>query len=133
MEGKNFDDAELAGQLSAEEFRVLRRSGTERPFTSPLNDERRPGSYHCRVCDTELYRGTAKFDSGCGWPSFDAEVDTDKVTRIRDTSHGMIRVEIRCTTCDSHLGHVFPDGPTETGTRHCVNGVCLTFRPDQKS
>lgn len=124
-----YDDGDLAGRLSPEEFRVLRRNGTERPFTSPLNDERRSGSYHCKVCDTELYGGTAKFDSGCGWPSFDAEVDTDKVTRIRDTSHGMIRVEIRCATCDSHLGHVFPDGLTETGMRHCVNGVCLVFRP----
>ncbi len=126
-----YDDNDLAGRLSSEEFRVLRRNGTERAFTSPLNNESRPGSYHCKVCDTMLYRGTAKFDSGCGWPSFDAEVETEKVTRIRDMSHGMIRVEIRCATCDSHLGHVFPDGPTETGMRHCVNGVCLTFRPTE--
>ena len=125
-----FDDAELAGRLSPEEFRVLRRQGTERPFTSPLNEEKRSGTYHCKVCESALYTGEAKFDSGCGWPSFDREVDTDKVRRIRDTSHGMIRVEIRCAHCDSHLGHVFPDGPTETGNRHCVNGVCLSFKPD---
>lgn len=119
----------LKQKLTPEEYRVLRMNGTERPFTSPLNNESRAGTYHCKVCDTLLYTGEAKFDSGCGWPSFDKEVSTDKVTRIRDSSHGMVRIEIRCTTCDSHLGHVFPDGPTETGTRHCVNGVCLAFRP----
>lgn len=119
----------LKQKLTPEEYRVLRMNGTERPFTSPLNKESRAGTYHCKVCDTALYTGEAKFDSGCGWPSFDKEVSTDKVTRIRDISHGMIRIEIRCSTCDSHLGHVFPDGPTETGTRHCVNGVCLAFRP----
>ena len=127
---QEFDDAELAKKLSPEAFRVLRRNGTERPFTSALNGESRKGTYHCKVCDTALYSGEAKFDAGCGWPSFDREVFTDKVTRIRDVSHGMVRFEIRCSTCDSHLGHVFPDGPTETGTRHCVNGVCLTFRPN---
>ncbi|MBL6619060.1 MAG: peptide-methionine (R)-S-oxide reductase MsrB [Flavobacteriales bacterium] len=131
MSDTGYDETDLLGRLSPEEFRVLRRNGTEAPFTSPLNEERRQGSYHCKVCNTLLYKGSAKFDSGCGWPSFDAEADTDKVARIRDTSHGMIRVEIRCATCDSHLGHVFPDGPTETGMRHCVNGVCLDFRPEE--
>lgn len=130
MGAEGFEDDDLLSRLNPEEFRVLRRNGTERPFSSPLNEEYRLGTYHCKVCDTALYNGTAKFDSGCGWPSFDAEIQTEKVTRIRDVSHGMIRIEIRCSTCDSHLGHVFPDGPTETGTRHCVNGVCLTFRPD---
>ena len=125
-----YDDADLVGRLSPEEFRVLRRNGTERPFTSGLNQETRKGNYHCKVCDTALFAHSAKFDAGCGWPSFDQEIEGARVTRIRDTSHGMIRVEIRCAECDSHLGHVFPDGPTETGTRHCVNGVCLTFRPD---
>lgn len=131
VEHQTFDDEELAGKLTPEEFRVLRRNGTERPFSSPLNDEQRGGTYHCRVCQTALYSGEAKFDAGCGWPSFDREADTDKVKRLSDNSHGMVRVEIRCATCDSHLGHVFPDGPTETGTRHCVNGVCLAFVPDQ--
>ena len=130
MGAEGFEDDDLLSRLNPEEFRVLRRNGTERPFSSPLNEEHRLGTYHCKVCDTALYNGTAKFDSGCGWPSFDAEIQTEKVTRIRDASHGMIRIEIRCSTCDSHLGHVFPDGPTETGTRHCVNGVCLTFRRD---
>lgn len=130
MGAEGFEEDDLLSRLDPEEFRVLRRNGTERPFSSPLNEENRMGTYHCKVCDTALYSGNAKFDSGCGWPSFDAEIQTEKVTRIRDVSHGMIRIEIRCATCDSHLGHVFPDGPTETGTRHCVNGVCLTFRPD---
>ena len=130
MAPKDLSDKALQAKLTSEEFRVLRKNGTERPFSSPLNEEGRSGTYHCKVCHTALYSGTAKFDSGCGWPSFDSEVESKKVTRIRDISHGMIRVEIRCTTCDSHLGHVFPDGPTDTGARHCVNGVCLTFKPD---
>ncbi|MGB1572950.1 MAG: peptide-methionine (R)-S-oxide reductase MsrB [Flavobacteriales bacterium] len=128
-----YDDAGLVGRLTPEEFRVLRRNGTERPFTSELNGETRQGNYHCKVCDTALFAHSAKFDSGCGWPSFDQEIEGARVTRVKDTSHGMIRVEIRCAECDSHLGHVFPDGPTETGTRHCVNGVCLTFRPAEES
>ena len=93
----------------------------------------RKGTYHCKVCDTALYSGEAKFDAGCGWPSFDREADTDKVKRLSDNSHGMVRVEIRCATCDSHLGHVFPDGPTETGNpplrQWCMPGLCAGPRP----
>ena len=93
----DYDDAELIGRLSPEEFHVLRRSGTERPFTSELNGETRSGNYHCKVCDTALFAHTAKFDSGCGWPSFDEEIEGARVTRIRDTSHGMIRSHgMRC-------------------------------------
>ena len=123
------DDCDLVRQLTPEEFRVLRRNGTEPPFTSKLIAESRPGTYHCKVCDAALFEHSAKFKSDCGWPSFDREIEGARVTRIQDTSHGMSRVEIRCAECDSHLGHVFEDGPTETGTRHCVNGICLNFRP----
>jgi len=125
----NKDDA-FKEKLSPEAYRVLRQNGTERPFSSGLNQESRSGTYHCAACDTALFAHTAKFDAGCGWPSFDQEIDSEKIQRITDTSHGMVRVEIRCKECDSHLGHVFPDGPTETGTRHCVNGVSLSFKPD---
>ncbi len=130
MESPLNKDDTFREKLSPEAYRVLRQNGTERPFSSELNQETRSGTYHCAACDTALFAHTAKFDAGCGWPSFDEEIHSDKIQRITDSSHGMIRVEIRCTECDSHLGHVFPDGPTETGTRHCVNGVSLSFKPD---
>jgi len=115
-------------KLSHEEHRVLRESGTERPHTSELNLEWRNGTYHCKGCDMRLFDSASKFNAGCGWPSFDREVPDANISRIVDQTHGMIRIEVRCSKCDSHLGHVFPDGPTETGTRYCINGVCLTFR-----
>jgi peptide-methionine (R)-S-oxide reductase len=123
--------AEWREQLTPEQYRVLREQGTERPGTSELNGEWRAGTYRCRGCGTELFRAEAKFDAGCGWPSFTDPLDVDRVRTLEDTSHGMRRVEVRCATCDGHLGHVFPDGPGESGDRYCMNGVVLEFVPDE--
>lgn len=129
----NLSDDEWRARLTHEEHRVLRESGTERPHSSPLNAEWRHGAYHCKGCGVKLFESASKFDAGCGWPSFDRESSSAQIKQILDRTHGMVRVEVRCSSCDSHLGHVFPDGPTETGTRYCINGVCLTFRPEEAS
>ncbi|MCZ4408978.1 peptide-methionine (R)-S-oxide reductase MsrB [Cryomorphaceae bacterium 1068] len=114
-------------ELSAEEFRVLREKGTERAFTGKYNLHFKDGLYKCRACDNELFTSESKFESGCGWPSFDNQVSENAVVTKRDTTHGMIRTEILCGNCGSHLGHVFNDGPTETGLRYCVNSVSIDF------
>jgi len=116
--------------LSEEEHRVLRENGTERPGSSEFNAEWREGCYACKGCGKTLFESDSKFDAGCGWPSFDREEEAANLVKVVDRSHGMVRVEVRCSGCDSHLGHVFPDGPTSTGTRYCINGVCLTFSPN---
>lgn len=118
-------DEEWREMLSPEAYRVLRQNGTERPFSSPFHETGVANAFSCQGCGTLLFSGSHQFDSGCGWPSFDREWKQASVTEHLDRSHGMIRVEVRCSTCDSHLGHVFPDGPTETGKRYCINGVCL--------
>jgi len=116
-------------QLDEEAYRVTREKGTEYPGSGKFLYNKETGIYHCVCCSTELFSSEQKFDSGCGWPSFDNCFD-GKVEYIKDTSHGMIRIEIVCANCDSHLGHVFDDGPTETGKRYCVNSVSLTFSPE---
>lgn len=127
-------DDEWKAQLSPEEYRVLRRSGTERAFSGEYTDTETVGVYHCRACGTELFRSDTKFHSHCGWPSFYAPSDSDAVTQIEDRAHGMLRVEIRCASCDSHLGHVFPDAPqTPTGDRYCINSVSLSLEPAAES
>lgn len=123
------DEQELKQKLTPEEYRVLREKGTEPPFSGKLLHEKRSGTYNCRVCDTSLFASTAKFDSGTGWPSFDQAIP-GSIREISDESHGMRRVEIVCATCGSHLGHVFDDGPTETGKRYCLNSVCLDLKPE---
>ena len=119
-------DALEAG-LSEDERRVLLEHGTERAFCGVFLDNKLEGVYCCRLCGLPLFRSSAKFDSGTGWPSFFAPYDDAHVRTIRDSSHGMIRTEIVCARCGSHLGHVFPDGPPPTGDRHCLNSVSLSF------
>ena len=118
---------ELTAALNDEERDVLLNHGTQAPFCGVFLDNKREGIYTCRFCGLPLFRSSAKFDSGTGWPSFFQPFDEKHIRRIRDTSHGMIRTEIVCARCDSHLGHVFPDGPPPTGERHCLNSVSLAF------
>lgn len=122
-------DAEWREQLSPEQYYILRQAGTERAFTGPFWNSKDKGIYRCAGCGEELFVSDTKFDSGCGWPSYFEPVKPDVVTEIRDTSHGMVRTEIRCATCNGHLGHVFPDGPPPTGLRYCINGYAMTFEP----
>lgn len=120
-------EQEYKDKLTPEQYHVLREKGTERPFTGEHNTNYDSGVYSCAACGNELYKSDQKFDSGCGWPSFDDEVE-GAIERKRDTTHGMIRTEIMCSNCGSHLGHVFNDGPTATGIRHCVNSLSLDFK-----
>jgi peptide-methionine (R)-S-oxide reductase len=113
-------------ELSPAQRAVLREHATERPFTSPLNDEKRAGDYLCAGCGARLYVSDTKYNSGSGWPSFWDAVP-DAVATTTDTSHGMTRIEVHCAACQGHLGHVFPDGPRPTGLRHCINGLALEF------
>ncbi len=119
-----------AAELTPEERSVLLDHGTERPFCGTLLDNRQDGVYHCRLCDLPLFSSSSKFDSGTGWPSFFEPFDKDHIRYLEDNSLGMSRTEIRCPRCDSHLGHVFPDGPPPTGQRYCLNSVAMTFRPN---
>lgn len=121
-------DAEWRAMLSPLEYKVMRREGTERAFTSPLNNEKRTGLFLCRGCDLPLYSSDAKYDSGTGWPSF-WQALPDAVATRPDRKLFVLRTEVHCRRCGSHLGHIFDDGPRPTGKRHCINGVSLTFRP----
>jgi peptide-methionine (R)-S-oxide reductase len=124
-------DAEWRKKLTPEQYRVLREHGTERAFTHPYNAEKGSGMYRCAGCGAELFNANAKFDSGTGWPSYFQPASPDAVSEHSDRSWFMTRTEVRCASCDGHLGHVFPDGPKPTGLRYCMNGAALDFKPDK--
>jgi len=114
-------------ELSDEQFQVCRLGATERPFTGKYNETKTPGIYHCACCDAPLFDSDAKFDSGCGWPSYFQPVSDTAIRSLDDFSHGMHRIEVKCARCDAHLGHVFDDGPDPTGLRYCMNSVAFKF------
>jgi peptide-methionine (R)-S-oxide reductase len=123
------NDAEWRGQLTPEQYEVCRRKGTEPAFTGRYHDCKEDGIYLCACCGHELFDAKAKYDSGTGWPSFSEPLASERVRTESDSGHGMVRVEVLCARCDSHLGHVFPDGPEPTGERYCMNSVSLELRP----
>ena len=123
-------DAQWREELTPEQYQITRNHGTERAFSSPNFDSKLNGLYKCVCCDRPLYRSEAKYDSGTGWPSFYKPIEPDAVFAVEDRSYGMLRTEIKCSDCDAHLGHVFPDGPPPTGLRYCMNGNALIFDQD---
>lgn len=127
----NKSDEEWRDELGDEKFAVLREAATERAWTGELLDEGRAGLYACAACGSELFKSGTKFDSHCGWPSFYESIRPEAVELLEDNAHGMVRTEVRCATCGSHLGHVFPDGfGTPTGDRYCMNSIALEFTPE---
>jgi peptide-methionine (R)-S-oxide reductase len=133
MSRQDKDEAAWREQLTAEEFYVLREKGTERAFTGEYWNVWENGTYLCRGCGEPLFQSDTKFDAGCGWPSFDRPATDGVIAEARDASHGMIRTEVLCQKCGGHLGHVFPDGPTETGQRYCINSLSIKLKEEDQS
>lgn len=125
------NDAEWREQMTPEQYHVCRQQGTERAFTGKYWDTKTAGMYHCSACGEPLFSSNTKFDSGTGWPSFYQPCAQEAVEEETDSTHGMVRTEVHCRNCGSHLGHVFPDGPTPTGLRYCINSISLKLEPEE--